>query len=162
MIRPPPRSTRTDTLFPYTTLFRSVDGRAIIVVGADTRLKHCEIGRLRRLLDEVDRAADRTGAVIDRVRAVIDLDLLEVERIGAAVLGAVAHTVDGDVVAGRIAAQVNAVAIAAAAFASAEGDARNGAERVAPREKVLMADRRGGNDGDRRRRVVERGGGGGE
>src|SRR3546814_17190219 len=27
MLRPPPRSTRTDTLFPYTTLFRSrVDG----------------------------------------------------------------------------------------------------------------------------------------
>src|SRR3546814_5950034 len=26
MIRRPPRSTRTDTLFPYTTLFRSVDG----------------------------------------------------------------------------------------------------------------------------------------
>src|SRR3546814_2364022 len=25
MIRPPPRSTRTDTLFPYTTLFRSRD-----------------------------------------------------------------------------------------------------------------------------------------
>src|SRR3546814_8715633 len=25
MIRPPPRSTRTDTLFPYTTLFRSQD-----------------------------------------------------------------------------------------------------------------------------------------
>src|SRR3546814_893235 len=27
MIRRPPRSTRTDTLFPYTTLFRSVDAR---------------------------------------------------------------------------------------------------------------------------------------
>src|SRR3546814_4978781 len=27
MIRRPPRSTRTDTLFPYTTLFRSVDER---------------------------------------------------------------------------------------------------------------------------------------
>src|SRR3546814_7890459 len=27
MIRPPPRSTRTDTLFPYTTLFRSVAHR---------------------------------------------------------------------------------------------------------------------------------------
>src|SRR3546814_11933734 len=26
MIRRPPRSTRTDTLFPYTTLFRSDDG----------------------------------------------------------------------------------------------------------------------------------------
>src|SRR3546814_4404631 len=28
MIRRPPRSTRTDTLFPYTTLFRSSDRRA--------------------------------------------------------------------------------------------------------------------------------------
>src|SRR3546814_6477033 len=28
MIRRPPRSTRTDTLFPYTTLFRSHPGRA--------------------------------------------------------------------------------------------------------------------------------------
>src|SRR3546814_2215840 len=30
MIRRPPRSTRTDTLFPYTTLFRSVSRRAIL------------------------------------------------------------------------------------------------------------------------------------
>src|SRR3546814_134128 len=29
MIRPPPRSTRTDTLFPYTTLFRSAFARAL-------------------------------------------------------------------------------------------------------------------------------------
>src|SRR3546814_18024103 len=28
MIRRPPRATRTDTLFPYTTLFRSPDGTA--------------------------------------------------------------------------------------------------------------------------------------
>src|SRR3546814_10807868 len=28
MIRRPPRSTRTDTLFPYTTLFRSLDPEA--------------------------------------------------------------------------------------------------------------------------------------
>src|SRR3546814_5432665 len=28
MIRRPPRSTRTDTLFPYTTLFRSIHRRA--------------------------------------------------------------------------------------------------------------------------------------
>src|SRR3546814_18317576 len=27
MIRRPPRTTRTDTLFPYTTLFRSIDQR---------------------------------------------------------------------------------------------------------------------------------------
>src|SRR3546814_15427580 len=32
MIRRPPRSTRTDTLFPYTTLFRSLD------IGADPEL----------------------------------------------------------------------------------------------------------------------------
>src|SRR3546814_1568833 len=29
MIRRPPRSTRTDTLFPYTTLFRSSDGAPV-------------------------------------------------------------------------------------------------------------------------------------
>src|SRR3546814_16974165 len=31
MIRRPPRSTRTDTLFPYTTLFRSHDFRRAVV-----------------------------------------------------------------------------------------------------------------------------------
>src|SRR3546814_20236971 len=30
MIRRPPRSTRTDTLFPYTTLFRSVRTRVLL------------------------------------------------------------------------------------------------------------------------------------
>src|SRR3546814_12877557 len=33
MIRRPPRSTRTDTLFPYTTLFRSKSGRAAAAMG---------------------------------------------------------------------------------------------------------------------------------
>src|SRR3546814_13321959 len=39
MIRRPPRSTRTDTLFPYTTLFRSastfveIEGRRYVVAG---------------------------------------------------------------------------------------------------------------------------------
>src|SRR3546814_8564638 len=32
MIRRPPRSTRTDTLCPYTTLFRSVGGEVVVVV----------------------------------------------------------------------------------------------------------------------------------
>src|SRR3546814_10705401 len=47
MIRRPPRSTRTDTLFPYTTLFRSPD--------AD--LLRDDLARLpaRRLLAESDR-----------------------------------------------------------------------------------------------------------
>src|SRR3546814_17744464 len=40
MRRRPPRSTRTDTLFPYTTLFRSRDtrrGRAGVDLGGDRR-----------------------------------------------------------------------------------------------------------------------------
>src|SRR3546814_21015583 len=40
MIRRPPRSTRTDTLFPYTTLFRSADvaGNVEVVVVVDDLL----------------------------------------------------------------------------------------------------------------------------
>src|SRR3546814_5555551 len=34
MIRRPPRSTRTDTLFPYTTLFRSEDHHGVLVEAA--------------------------------------------------------------------------------------------------------------------------------
>src|SRR3546814_4903593 len=50
MIRRPPRSTRTDTLFPYTTLFRSdvamaleragVPGRALMIEVTETSLVH--------------------------------------------------------------------------------------------------------------------------
>src|SRR3546814_3970761 len=41
MIRAPPRSTRTDPLFPYTTLFRSRDDRR-------TRAQRLEVGIVRR------------------------------------------------------------------------------------------------------------------
>src|SRR3546814_6024925 len=44
MIRLPPRSTRTDTLFPYTTLFRSVDSTAAGKIVRQQTLKnsiHC-------------------------------------------------------------------------------------------------------------------------
>src|SRR3546814_3708956 len=39
MIRRPPRSTRTDTLFPYTTLFRSAEGAdpVLALYGGDLR-----------------------------------------------------------------------------------------------------------------------------
>src|SRR3546814_4379165 len=36
MIRRPPRSTRTDTLFPYTTLFRSRASNAVYAGGSST------------------------------------------------------------------------------------------------------------------------------
>src|SRR3546814_12934808 len=38
MIRRPPRSTRTDTLFPYTTLFRSVDVHTTPVAGSPDQI----------------------------------------------------------------------------------------------------------------------------
>src|SRR3546814_11344561 len=50
MIRRPPRSTRTYTLFPYTTLFRSRLVRdAIVVRGA--RLADIQVGKKRRDID---------------------------------------------------------------------------------------------------------------
>src|SRR3546814_8684626 len=44
MIRRPPRSTRTDTLFPYTTLFRSFTG-ALLPPGADTVIVQEDVAR---------------------------------------------------------------------------------------------------------------------
>src|SRR3546814_4105717 len=38
MIRRPPRSTRTDTLFPYTTLFRSTDLRCPYCSGEEDKV----------------------------------------------------------------------------------------------------------------------------
>src|SRR3546814_19275074 len=55
MIRRPPRSTRTDTLFPYTTLFRSV--RDVGVEDAADRERRVGVGVV---LDHVD--AGRAGA----------------------------------------------------------------------------------------------------
>src|SRR3546814_6172554 len=53
MIRRPPRSTRTDTLFPYTTLFRSNAGgdkfAAVKLVGADGG-EH-DLGALRHRIE---------------------------------------------------------------------------------------------------------------
>src|SRR3546814_10299215 len=40
MIRRPPRSTRTDTLFPYTTLFRSLSGQGLIRMAVDGDALH--------------------------------------------------------------------------------------------------------------------------
>src|SRR3546814_6258149 len=56
MIRRPPRSTRTDTLFPYTTLFRSPFG---VLLRAD---RHIFARRHRhRARDQARRAGDEDG-----------------------------------------------------------------------------------------------------
>src|SRR3546814_16996184 len=44
MLRRPPRSTRTDTLFPYTTLFRSPSGRSL----GEGELVHVMAAQFRR------------------------------------------------------------------------------------------------------------------
>src|SRR3546814_5044675 len=41
MIRRPPRSTRTDTLFPYTTLFRSGEGFPLSIKSVETQQDCC-------------------------------------------------------------------------------------------------------------------------
>src|SRR3546814_16650784 len=56
MIRPPPRSTRTDTLFPYTTLFRSSVERAGLTSGFT--LDGLEKRRLGRNTHQVVAVAD--------------------------------------------------------------------------------------------------------
>src|SRR3546814_19153178 len=53
MIRRPPRSTRTDTLFPYTTLFRSQDGlRRRVVEQREQQVfdRHVLVARLAGVL----------------------------------------------------------------------------------------------------------------
>src|SRR3546814_9164029 len=62
MIRRPPRSTRTDTLFPYTTLFRSLErfGQALLDVLADLEaIDH----RFDGVLDPQRQRRDRVDLV---------------------------------------------------------------------------------------------------
>src|SRR3546814_14050691 len=68
MIRRPPRSTRTDTLFPYTTLFRSV-GILDRTCGCGKRARNADAdaaapaGLHLDLLDEVSYCAYGSGIV---------------------------------------------------------------------------------------------------
>src|SRR3546814_17602159 len=51
MIRRPPRSTLTDTLFPYTTPFRSIDEEQIVI---QPRIYEASLSTLMRLLRGFD------------------------------------------------------------------------------------------------------------
>src|SRR3546814_14269598 len=55
MIRRPPRSTRTDTLFPYTTLFRSIDEAAL----PDAQARHAQAEAIAERL--VEAGYERIG-----------------------------------------------------------------------------------------------------
>src|SRR3546814_1495437 len=73
MIRRPPRSTRTDTLFPYTTLFRSLDrgwpgsgGERIRHRAHCGKLRRAGIGRLHRWIPNYGALHRPGGPPVDR------------------------------------------------------------------------------------------------
>src|SRR3546814_18657030 len=81
MIRRPPRSTRTDTLFPYTTLFRSVANQpgaqprepAALLAPADPAVGPADAGAADRSAEHrVRRPAGRPG-IPDHLRQRLDL-----------------------------------------------------------------------------------------
>src|SRR3546814_16501467 len=82
MIRRPPRSTRTDTLFPYTTLVRSMlesMSNGVITLDEDGRIVTCNAAGLRILQAKPAEILNRPAAdfftetnawVVDKVRQV--------------------------------------------------------------------------------------------
>src|SRR3546814_15323241 len=85
MRRRPPRSTRTDTLFPYTTLFRSGDrDKAVLVDGhvLEVALWHAGLAeivqrqRIAGILRGADRVAVGTEVEADSLgtRAIIEVE----------------------------------------------------------------------------------------
>src|SRR3546814_15532082 len=78
MIQPPPRSTRTDTLFPYTTLFRSPRdhadaGEAEAVGPADPLSQIADEDGAERGADVDAHVKDRIGRVAAHVGQAIEL-----------------------------------------------------------------------------------------
>src|SRR3546814_7765987 len=67
MIRRPPRSTRTDTLFPYTTLFRSDGGNGATIT--DATLAQVLADRTRRFDKGGEQFYDQISALHKCVRS---------------------------------------------------------------------------------------------
>src|SRR3546814_5460225 len=65
MIRRPPRSTRTDTLFPYTTLFRSQAGRKLVDEFFREHRRSKRAGRIIPADDLVDGPGNHEGCEFD-------------------------------------------------------------------------------------------------
>src|SRR3546814_12108234 len=72
MIRRPPRSTRTDTLFPYTTLFRSIDTAEGYVPHRPARPDKVEGGKRFELVSDYEPAGDQPTAIKELVATALD------------------------------------------------------------------------------------------
>src|SRR3546814_1390956 len=72
MIRRPPRSTRTDTLFPYTTLFRSHDGRCGGAFSGTAPLEEQAAHEIALRNDGVQRSVDMRKRVRNPREAGVD------------------------------------------------------------------------------------------
>src|SRR3546814_7677480 len=84
MIRRPPRSTPTDTLFPYTTLFRSDDRARFLLALAAHAIAAQDVDRLRRQPDMAHHRDAALGQEFDRRRQ--HLAPLDLDRCGAGFL----------------------------------------------------------------------------
>src|SRR3546814_6569728 len=80
MIRRPPRSTRTDTLFPYTTLFRSDGAGDDVDRGALGRHDQVDTGSARHLRQPLDRRLDVLAGDQHQVGQLVDDDDDEGQR----------------------------------------------------------------------------------
>src|SRR3546814_20280721 len=67
MIRRPPRSTRTDTLFPYTTLFRSTRDFGMLLAGCIVPFSIAQVGLLTYALPLYAEAYGATAGSVGRV-----------------------------------------------------------------------------------------------
>src|SRR3546814_14605179 len=82
MIRRPPRSTRTDTLFPYTTLFRSMPLIRVMEVGSAEQ---------KTLIQDAIRTGDADFVAV--ARAIQDTKALDYTRQAAVAVGQQRHLV---------------------------------------------------------------------
>src|SRR3546814_15141947 len=88
MLRPPPGSTRTDPLFPYTSLCRSADQLAVAVAGAQCQrvlgFAGGALGLVADVAHFVLEVLDGLLGLLDQVRAPLQQALAEVLELKCA------------------------------------------------------------------------------
>src|SRR3546814_20579364 len=86
MIRRPPRSTRTDTLLPYTPLFRSAEGEFVAIMGPSG----CGKSTLLNLMGMIDSAS--SGSYVFDGKEVAGLPESRLAEVRKASIGLIFHS----------------------------------------------------------------------